>query len=127
MIPDRYHWNGVNDQFFIFNFSDLDYFIDIMDYLTEYKNKDLLFSSELIFQRFLKERKFKISFVNYNYKIMRNLIKNKREIVKYRKVKIPLIDKITIKLNKLMFRIRNFKDFYINKSNRNNQQNIIIG
>ena len=127
MIPDRYHWNGVNDQFFIFNFSDLDYFIDIMDYLTEYKNKDLLFSSELIFQRFLKERKFKISFVNYNYKIMRNLIKNKRENKKYRKVKIPLIDKITIKLNKLMFRIRNFKDFYINKSNRNNQQNIIIG
>ena len=126
LIPDRYHWNGINDQFFIFNFSDLSYFASFNDYINQYKEKKSLFSSELIFQRFLKEKKFKISFIDYNYKIMRNSLIKSKKLENNKRIKIPLIDKITVKFNKLKFRIRNFKNFYINKTNRNNQQNIII-
>ena len=57
---------------------------------------------------------------------MRNSLIKSRKLENNKRIKIPLIDKITVKFNKLKFRIRNFKNFYINKTNRNNQQNIII-
>ena len=126
LIPDRYHWNGINDQIFLFNFSDLDYFISIISFINEYKKKNLLFSSELIFQRFLKEKNFKINYVEYKYKLMRNSQKKNINFHNNKIIKIPLVDRISIKLNKFKFRIRNFKNFYINKTNRNNKQNIII-
>ena len=41
-------------------------------------------------------------------------------------IKIPLYDKLTIKFNKLKFKIRNFSNFFLKKNIRNNQQDIII-
>ena len=41
-------------------------------------------------------------------------------------IKIPLYDKLTIKFNKLKFKIRNFNNFFLKKNIRNNQQDIII-
>ena len=125
-IPDRYHWSGVNDQFFLFNYSDIDDFTRANDFLEDYKKRDLFFSPELIFQRFLKKIKFKINYIDYNYKIMRKFKKDNKNLKKIKISKIPFSDKLCIKLNKLKFKIRNFKSFFINKSKRNNQQDIII-
>jgi hypothetical protein len=126
LIPDTYHWNGINDQFFLFNYLDIDYFTEVIDYLEDYQKKNLFFSPELIFQRFLKKRKFKINYIDYNYRIMRKLKKDNKNFKKIKITKIPLFDKIFIKLNKLKFKLRNFNNFFINKSKRNNQQDIII-
>ena len=124
-IPDRYHWNGVNDQFYIFNFTDLKYFLNLNIYLEDYLNKKLLFSPELIFQRFLKNIRFNVRYSNYDYKIMRNNQRNKLKL-ELKKVKIPLWEKFVVKINKIKFKMRNFKTFFIQKSNRNNQQNVEI-
>ena len=126
LIPDRYHWNGINDQFFLFNYSDLEKFSDVNKFLKSYQKKNLLFSPELIFQRFLKSKGIQIKYVNYNYKIMRrekkiNKIEENKKIIK-----IPLYDKLTIKFNKLKFKIRNLNNFFLKKNIRNNQQDIII-
>ena len=126
LIPDRYHWNGINDQFFLFNYSDLEKFSDVNKFLKSYQKKNLLFSPELIFQRFLKSKGIQIKYVNYNYKIMRrekkiNKIEENKKIIK-----IPLYDKLTIKFNKLKFKIRNFNNFFLKKNIRNNQQDIVI-
>jgi len=126
LIPDRYHWNGINDQFFLFNYSNIDDFISINEFLIEYQKKNLLFSSELIFQRFLKEKKIKIKFNKYNYNIMRKENKINNSLKDKINVSLGLYDRITIKLNKFMFRLRNFNDFYLKKKMRNNQQDIII-
>lgn len=125
-IPDRYHWNGVNDQFFIFNYSDIDYFTLAIDYLLDYQKKTLFFTPELIFQRFLKKKKFKINYIDFNYRIMRNLKKDNKCIKNIKITQIPIYDKIYIKINKLRFKLRNFKNFFIDKSKRNNQQDILI-
>ncbi len=126
LIPDRYHWNGINDQLFLFNYSNLDEFIDINNFLIQYQTKKLLFSSELIFQRFLKKKKLKIKFIDYDYNIMRKENKNNNITVDKTIIKLSLYDKITIKLNKLKFRLRNFNNFYFKKNRRNNQQDIIL-
>jgi hypothetical protein len=126
LIPDRYHWNGINDQFFLFNHSNLDDFIGIKEFLIDYKKKNLLFSSELIFQRFLKEKKIKIKFIDYNYNIMRKENKNNKKFENKKIIKLKLYDKIAIKFNKLNFKLRNFNSFYLKKNKRNNQQDIII-
>ena len=57
---------------------------------------------------------------------MRKLKKDNKNSKKIKITKIPLSDKIFIKLNKLKFKLRNFNNFFINKSKRNNQQDIII-
>ena len=57
---------------------------------------------------------------------MRKLKKNNKNLKNIKITKIPLSDKIIIKLNKLKFKLRNFNNFFINKSKRNNQQDIII-
>ena len=126
LIPDRYHWNGVNDQFFIFRYKEIKYFSNIDVFLKDYKNKRLLFSSELIFQRFLKKNNFKINYIDYDYKIMRRHKKNSTNKEEFKNIKVCLYDKFSIKLNKLQFKIRNFKSFFIKKKKRNNQQDIII-
>jgi hypothetical protein len=127
LIPDLNHWNGVNDQFFIFHFSKIDKILSFSKFINEYLNKKLLFSSELIFQRFLNKLKFNINYINYNYKIM----KRKSKILKIdnpKKIKnlIPINEKIFISINKLKFRLRNFKEFYITKTKRNKYQDLLI-
>tara|TARA_Y100000591_G_scaffold205121_1_gene177637 strand:- start:17 stop:817 length:801 start_codon:yes stop_codon:yes gene_type:complete len=126
LIPDRYHWNGINDQFFLFNYSNIDDFINIDEFIINYQKKNLLFSSELIFQRFLKQKNIKIKFVDYHYNIMRKENKNNKKFENKKIIKLKLYDKIAIKLNKLKFKLRNFNNFYLKKNKRNNQQDIII-
>lgn len=122
-----YHWNGVNDQFFIFRFSKIDKIITFSNFISEYLNKKLLFSSELIFQRFLKKLNIDINYINFSYRIMKknNNLKNtptKKNIQN----KIPFREKFFISINKLKFKLRNFKEFYITKKKRNKYQDIIV-
>jgi hypothetical protein len=127
LIPDMNHWNGVNDQFFIFRFSKIDKIITFSNFISEYLNKKLLFSSELIFQRFLKKLNLEINYINFNYKIMKRKSKISK-IDNFKKIKnlIPINEKIFISINKFKFRLRNFKQFYITKTKRNKYQDLLI-
>lgn len=126
-IPDLNHWNGVNDQLFIFHFSKIDKILCMFKFLNEYINKNLLFSSELIFQRFLIKYKLNIKYIDYNYKIMKKKIKNnQKNILRNKKSFIPIKEKIFISINKLKFKLRNFKEFYVTKNKRNKYQDFII-
>jgi len=127
LIPDINHWNGVNDQFFIFRFSKIDKIITFSNFMYEYLNKKLLFSSELIFQRFLKKKYLEINYINFNYKIMKK--KNNSKNASHKKDiqnSIPFREKFFVSINKLKFKLRNFKEFYITKNKRNKYQDIFV-
>ena len=127
LIPDINHWNGVNDQFFIFRFSKIDKIITFPNFMYEYLNKKLLFSSELIFQRFLKKLYLEINYINFNYKIMKKKNNSKNASLKKDIQKnIPFREKFFVSINKLKFKLRNFKEFYITKNKRNKYQDIFV-
>ena len=52
LVPDRFHWNGINDQFFIFSYLDIKLFFDLNKFISNFIKKDRFFSSEYIFQQF---------------------------------------------------------------------------
>lgn len=123
LIPDRYHWNGLNDQIFLMSFDDIQIFDYFDSFLIQHLKENRFFCSEYIFLRFIK--KFcKINFTNFDYNIMRlkNFIKKKENTIS----KIPIKDLINCKVNKFKFKLRNFKNHYIKKINRNNFQDIYI-
>lgn len=127
LIPDINHWNGVNDQFFIFRFSKIDKIITFSNFMYEYLNKKLLFSSELIFQRFLKKLYLEINYINFNYKIMKKKNNSKNSSLKTDiQNNIPFREKFFVSINKLKFKLRNFKEFYITKNKRNKYQDIFV-
>ena len=123
IVPDRYHWNGLNDQIFLLNFEDLKIFDNFDQFLKKHIEDDRFFSSEYIFLRFIKKY-LKISYTDFDYNIMR--IKNTQKKSKDVDSKMLMIDKINCKINKLKFKIRNFKNHYIKKINRNKFQEIYI-
>ena len=51
---------------------------------------------------------------------------NNKKVENKKIIKLKIYDKITIKLNKIKFKLRNFNNFYLKKNKRNNQQDIII-
>ena len=124
LIPDRYHWNGINDNMFLIRFNDLDLFKTFDDFIDNHIKKNKFFCSEYIFQQFLKKNKFKIRYCDFDYNIMR--FKDHKKFSKNEKSKKPLTDWYNCKLNRLKFKIRNFNKFYIKKINRNNKQHIKI-
>tara|TARA_Y100000816_G_C26066942_1_gene560798 strand:+ start:113 stop:928 length:816 start_codon:yes stop_codon:yes gene_type:complete len=123
LVPDRYHWNGLNDQIFLINFKDLKVFENFNNFLKKHIEENRFFSSEYIFLRFIKKY-FKINYTNFDYNIMR--FKNNFKKFKNIESKKLLIDQINCKINKFKFKIRNFKDHYIKKINRNKFQEIFI-
>ena len=127
LVPDLNHWNGINDQFFIFHYSKIKDMINLFEFIDKYLNKKHLFSSELIFQRFLKEKNFKIKYIDFDYKIMKKKM-NIQSItnLKNKNNEIPFKERIFISMNKLKFKFRNFKKFYILKNKRNKFQDKII-
>ena len=124
LIPDRYHWNGLNDNMFLIRYNDLNLFKNFSNFLEKHIKENKFFCSEYIFQQFLKKSKFKIKYSDFDYNIMR--FKNHKKFSKNEKSKKPLADWYNCKLNRLKFKIRNFDKFFIKKSNRNNKQHINI-
>jgi hypothetical protein len=45
-------------------------------------------------------------------------------LVKEKKSYIPIKDRITIKFLKILYKFRNFKEFYLKKKKRNKNQNL---
>ena len=126
-VPDLNHWNGINDQFFIFHYSKLNKMIEFLEFIYKYLNKKLLFSSELIFQRFLREKNLKVKYINFNYKIMKKKVNIQSNTdFENKSIQIPFKEKIFININKLKFKFRNFKEFYITKNKRNKFQDTLI-
>ena len=127
LIPDQYHWHGVNDQIFLIPFSISSKFLNFKKFLYSYSKKNSFFSAELIFLRFLKKNNINIVFNNFDYNIMRYKKKNMSTLSKNNNyLKIPLRDKIFIKILKLKYKFRNFYQYLILKKKRNNHQDIII-
>lgn len=123
LIPDRYHWNGLNDQIFLLNFEDIKVFDQFDKFLLQHLKENRFFCSEYIFSRFINNF-FKVSYTSFDYNIMRfkNFYKKADSTVS----KIPFKDLIHCKISKFKFKIRNFNDHYIRKVNRNNFQDIYI-
>ena len=123
LVPDRYHWNGLNDQIYMFRFQDLKIFNKFDNYLKDHIISNRFFSSEYIFFRFIKKY-FKINYSNFDYNIMR--LKNNFKKTQDIESKKMIADTIHCKLNKFKYKIRNFNDHYIKKINRNKFQDIYI-
>lgn len=126
IIPDRYHWHGVNDQIFLFPYSVIKIFNKFKHYVEEHSQKNLFFSGEYIFYKFLKKYKIKIIYNNFEYNLMRKKNFKKKILSLTKKTIIPIQDKLNIKILKIFYKLRNFKEFYILKNNRNNQQDLVI-
>ncbi len=126
IIPDRYHWNGTNDQIFLFKFSTIKTFKKFSKFIDSHIKDNRFFSGEYIFYRFMKKNNLIPIFNNFDYRIMREKNFKKKNLSSNLKSKIPLRDNFLIKFNKLIYKIRNFKEFYLLKSNRNKFQDITI-
>jgi len=126
-IPDRYHWNGINDQVFISNSYLLNEFENFFEMLKDFIKKDRFICPEYFFYKFLKAKKIKINRFKFNYQLLRNKndIDNNLNNTDYSSV-IPFTDKITIKYLKLTYKFKNFYEFYILKNKRNNKQNLFV-
>ena len=125
-IPDCYHWNGLNDQVFFSKVKTLSVFDDFFKFIDSSINNNDFICPEYNFYKFLKKKNVKTVFFDFNYQILKNqkLINNKELFVKEKKSYIPLRDKINIKILKLLYKLRNFNDFYIKKNKRNKTQNL---
>ena len=126
IIPDRYHWNGLNDQIFLLNFNAIKNFKNFFKYVDNHIKYKNFFSGEFIFYKFLRKKKLKVIFNNFDYRIMREKKFKKNNLLSDFNSKIPLRDNCLIKFNKFMYKMRNFKEFYFLKSKRNKNQDIII-
>lgn len=124
LIPDRFHWNGINDQFFLIRYQDINLFDGFFKFLKNHIQKNNFFCAEFIFYLFIKFKKFKIKFINFNYKILR--VKNKNINLRKKKSKIKFKNLIIIKFLKFLFKFRNFKSYFIYKKNRNREQYLNI-
>ena len=125
-IPDCYHWNGVNDQVFISKVKTLTKFSTFFEFVKQSIKKNNFICPEYTFYKFLKKEKINIIFFEFDYQILKNkkIIENKDKLVIGKKSYIPLNDKITIKILKFLFKLRNFREFYIKKRKRNKNQNL---
>lgn len=125
-IPDCYHWNGYNDQVFVSKVKTLSRFDDFFEFINFSIDNNDFICPEYNFYKFLKKKKINTIFFEFNYQILKNqkIINNKKLFVKEKKSYIPLKDKINIKFLKILYKFRNFKNFYIKKKNRNRTQNI---
>ena len=131
LIPDRYHWHGINDQVFLCKFEDIYLFENFDYFLDKHISEQRFFCSEYIFLRFLKKNNFKIRYNDFNYNIMRRQmfeLNDKKNIKDFVRIKdfIPIKDLIIIKQTKMVYKFRNFKEYFITKTKRNNYQDIII-
>ena len=119
-IPDCYHWNGLNDQVFVSKVSTLKKFKLFFKFLENMIRDDRFISPEYVYYKFIKMNKLNIVFFNMDYQILRKkIIYNKRS-----QTIIPLKDQLVIKTLKLLFKLRNFNQFFIRKSKRNKNQNL---
>ena len=125
-IPDCYHWNGYNDQVFLSKVKTLSVFNDFFGFINSLIDNNDFICPEYNFYKFLKKKRVKTIFFNFDYQILKNqeLIKNKELFFKEKKSYIPLKDKINIKILKLLYKVRNFQNFYIKKKKRNKTQNL---
>jgi len=126
VVPDRYHWNGVNDQIFLVKYNTIKNFELFFKYIEIHINQSRFFSGEYIFYKFLKKNNFKIFFNKFDYNLMREKNFKKKNNTKIFKSKIPLKDYFQIKYNKIKYKLRNFNDFFILKNKRNKYQDIKI-
>lgn len=126
-IPDCYHWNGYNDQVFLSKVKTLNKFSNFFETLNELIENNHFICPEYIFYKFLKKKKINTKFFELDYQILKNkkIVENKDILIKGGKSYIPIKDKITIKILKLFYKFRNFKEFYINKKKRNKNQNLL--
>ncbi len=127
LIPDRYHWHGINDQIFLFHKKNINVFEEIYTYIiTDFVKRDSLFASEYLFYKYLNEKKIRVIFNLFDYNLMRETNYKKNILNNFKKTTIPFDDKMEIKKLKFFHKIRNFKDYFIKKNNRNNLQDLII-
>ena len=124
IVPDRYHWNGLNDQIFITRFSDIVLFFDIDKFIKKFIKDDRFFCSEFLFQQFLKYKKIKVKYSNFDYSLMRP--KGFNKINNNVKSEMKFFDKLNCKFNKLNYRLRNFNNHYIKKKYTNKNQEKIV-
>jgi len=126
-IPDCYHWNGYNDQVFLSKVKTLNKFSNFFEFVNKSIEKNYFICPEYIFYKFLKKEKIKTIFFELDYQILKNkkIIANKDILVKGKKSYIPIKDRITIKILKILYKFRNFKEFYLKKKKRNKNQNLI--
>jgi len=126
-IPDCYHWNGYNDQVFFSKVKTLNKFSNFFEFVNKSIEKNYFICPEYIFYKFLKKEKINTIFFELDYQILKNkkIVENKDMLVKGKKSYIPIKDRITIKILKILYKFRNFKEFYLKKKKRNKNQNLI--
>jgi len=124
LVPDRYHWNGLNDQLFIIKYSDIHLFFELDKFVEKFINDERFFCSEYLFQQFLSYKKIKIKYSDFDYNLMR--FKNFKKPSINMKSKMKLKDRINCKINKLKYKFRNLEDYYLKKKYPNKNQEKII-
>lgn len=112
LFPSNLHWKGLNDSFFITNFSTILSFKNFLNFLEKFIKDMRVFDPEYILYSFINENNFRIKLINdLNLAIIRI-----EEAKPTKQVYVPFKDKIKIKIakQKIKFlRLRNKIRFII--------------
>ena len=104
LFPSNLHWKGLNDTFFISNFSTFLKFNKILSFINNFIEKEKLFYPEYILYCFIKEMKLKFYLIkDFNLALIRVF-----ESKPTKTVYIPFKDRIDIKIAKQKIKFYKF-------------------
>ena len=110
LFPSNLHWRGLNDTFFISNFTTFLKFGKILNFINRFIDSEKLFNPEYILYSFVKEMKLKFILIkDFNLSLIRVF-----ESKPTKTVHIPLRDKLNIKIVKQKIKFYRF----LNKFNK---------
>ena len=52
LVPDRFHWNGINDQIFVIKYKDIKLFFDIDKFIRKFIENNRFFQVNIFFNNF---------------------------------------------------------------------------
>ena len=106
LFPSNLHWKGLNDSFFITNFSTILKFKDFFKFLEKFIEDNRVFNPEYILYSFIDEKNLKIRLINEFDLALIRVEDSKPTKVVY----IPLKDKIKMKIAKQKIKLLKFQN-----------------
>ena len=106
LFPSNLHWKGLNDSFFITNFSTILGFKDFFTFLDEFIKDNRVFNPEYILYSFISEKNLKIRLINeFDLALIR--VEDSKPT---KTVFIPFKDKIKMKFAKQKIKLLKFQN-----------------
>ena len=106
LFPSNLHWKGLNDTFFISNFSTMLKFKDFFSFLEKFVEDNRVFNPEYVLYSFVDEKKLKIKLISESDLALIRVEDSKPTKIVF----IPFKDKIKMKIVKQKIKLLKFQN-----------------